>query len=972
MADGYFSLVLHAHLPYVRHADRADRLEERWVYEAMLESYIPLMLMCEKLLADGIPYRLTLAVSPTLLSMLDDGLIQSRFYAHLAKSVELAGREIKRTENQPQEQRLAKMYLERFREIASYCRRVDYQLVRALQRLQDSGCVELITCAATHAFLPLVETEEAIRAQINIGIDTHERILGRRPEGIWLPECGYTPGLDRLLVEAGLRYFFVDSHTIQHATPEPRRGLYAPLLTPHGAAAFARDEAASRQVWSSFDGYPGDYDYREYYRDIGFDRDIEYIHPYIHPTGLRVHTGLKYHRITGPDSYKEWYQPERAKEKAAEHAGHFLHQREQQVEEASSWLDRKPLIVATYDAELFGHWWYEGPQFLDFLLRKTACDSTRIQLVTPSDYLDLYQENDRARLPMSSWGRNGYAEVWLNEHNGWIYRHLHQAEREMIEVTSAHVRKMAVGDAEQPALLNRALRQAARELLLAQSSDWAFIMDGQTVVEYAVRRVHDHLVRFRELADMLRQGQPDEAKIAAYEAAYPLFPALSERYYLPAAAHRVNVSQQLVAVGMEPRSNARVLMLSWEFPPDVIGGLGKAVYDLARHLVRLGQEVHVLTAASGSRVGKDIVEGIHVHRVRPYLALEKEDFLHWVFQLNLAMVDEAQHLYRNGLRPNVIHAHDWLVGWAGMELRERWSRPLVTTVHATEHGRNQGIHTVLQQRIHECEELLVHRSDRVIVCSQYMREEVQRLFAASGEKLHLIYNGVELPDEPSEAWCDKARVWRQELCQGSGPLLFFVGRLVREKGCHVLLEALPELVGEFPGLTLVIAGKGPMRGELEQLSERLGIAQHVRFLGFVEDWQRNMLFRIADIAVFPSLYEPFGIVALEAMSYGTPLVVADTGGLREIVRHQENGMTIYAGDVQSLVNQVRWLLHQPQMRAHMATVAKEDVRRTYNWAHLAQQTAQLYSFESKGATVCAAQPCASNPAEDTLDAGFPV
>jgi 1,4-alpha-glucan branching enzyme len=242
----------------------------------------------------------------------------------------------------------------------------------------------------------------------------------------------------------------------------------------------------------------------------------------------------------------------------------------------------------------------------------------------------------------------------------------------------------------------------------------------------------------------------------------------------------------------------------------------------------------------------------------------------------------------------------------------------------------------------------------VIVCSQYMQEEVQRLFGVPDEKLHLIYNGVEMPDEPTDEERDRMEKWRGELCPGGGPLLFFVGRLVREKGCHLLLEAIPRLVGEFPGVTLAVAGKGPMREELEQLALRLGIAHHVRFLGFVEDSLRNTLFRIADAAVFPSLYEPFGIVALEAMSYGTPLVVADTGGLREIVRHQENGMTMYAGDVQSLVNQLRRLLNQPEWRRQMATVAQEDVRRMYNWAYLAQQTVDLYRMQ-RGATAMAAQ-----------------
>jgi 1,4-alpha-glucan branching enzyme len=934
---GYLSLVLHAHLPYVRHRDRDDYLEERWVYEAMLESYIPLLLTFEKLAADGIDFRLTLAISPPLLSMLADPLIQGRFKAHLAKTIELALKEGKRTANKPEEYRVARMYLERFREMAAACSRWNYNLIPPLRRLQESGQVELITCAATHAFLPFVETEEAIRAQINVGMDTHERLLGKRPTGIWLPECGYTPGLDRLLREAGIHYFFVDSHTVEHATPEPRRGLYAPLHTPYDVAAFPRDRECSHQVWSSIEGYPGDCDYREYYRDIGFDLEMDYIAPYIHPSGIRVHTGLKYHRITGKDVPKEIYNPDAAREKAAIHAGNFLFNRERQVEYAAGWLDRKPLVVATYDAELFGHWWYEGPQFLDFLLRKAVCDSQVLQLVTPAEYLNDYAENDRARLPMSSWGRNGYGEVWLNERNEWIYRHLHQAERELIEAVQT-------GDLHDP-LQYRSLQQAARELMLAQSSDWAFIMDNQTMVDYAVRRTHDHLVRFRDIIQRVRCGTSEEAHVASLERDWTIFPELDLSYYLPKQAHRVNMSHNFVAAGQAEVPQQRVLMLSWEFPPGVVGGLSKAVYDLSRHLVSQNVEVHVLTGFAHGAPNREVVEGIHVYRLKTYQPNDQADFLDWVFQLNLAMLDELAQMIHSGLQVDVIHAHDWLVGLAAMEARKRLQVPLLTTIHATEHGRNQGIHTPLQQRIHEWERELTAASDHVIVCSRYMKEEVVRLFHLPWEKVQVIPNGMEpqLPCTEEE----RARIsgLREELGLGSGKIVFFVGRMVREKGVQLLLEGAPDILRHHPDVTFVLAGRGPMLDELRGQAERLGIAERTRFLGFVDDARRNALFRLADVAVFPSLYEPFGIVALEAMAFGTPLLVADTGGLREIVRHGENGATMYTGDVQSLVNQLRWLLENPDVSAAMAARARQEIIEEYNWDYLANNTISAYGSQ---------------------------
>ncbi|MFY0545310.1 1,4-alpha-glucan branching protein domain-containing protein [Brevibacillus sp. H7] len=935
MQKGYLSLVLHAHLPYVRHEDRDDYLEERWVYEAMLEAYIPLLLVFERLKLDGIDFRITLAVSPTLLSMLADPLIQNRFKTHLAKTVELAGKEVKRTAGKPQEHRVARMYLDRLREIASYLSRLNGNLVPALRHLQEGGHVELITCAATHAFLPLVETEEAIRAQLLVGMDTHERILGQRPLGIWLPECAYTPGLDRLLKDCGLRYFFVDSHTFEHATPEPRRGLYAPLFTPYDVAAFARDAESCRQVWSSAEGYPGDFDYREYYRDIGFDLEETYISPYIHPSGIRVHTGLKYHRITGKDVPKEIYNPDRAREKAAIHAGHFMFNRERQVERAADWLDRKPLVVATYDAELFGHWWYEGPQFLDFLLRKVTGDSEVLKLITPSEYLAEFEQNDRARLPMSSWGRNGYAEVWLNERNDWIYRHLHQAERELIEAVE-------ILDTADDPLEKRALRQAARELMLAQSSDWAFIMDNQTMVDYAVRRTHDHLVRFRDILIRFEAGSLEENFISALERAYPIFPDLDLAYYLPKRAHRVNLSRNLVAAGQAEFPQLRVLMLSWEFPPQVVGGLSKAVYDLSRHLVRQNVEVHVLTGYAHGAPEREVVEGIHVYRLCTYQPGNQTDFLDWVFQLNMAMLDELDHLMRLGFEPDVIHAHDWLVGFAAMEAKRRYQLPLATTIHALEHGRNQGIHTPLQQRIHQLEGDLIAMSDHVFVCSRYMADELRRLFGFPVERTLIVPNGMELPDWNTAEEEKNLRRLREQIGADSGRVVFFVGRMVREKGVQLLLEAAPHILQRHGDVTFVLAGRGPMLEELGRQAQELGIADRTRFLGFVDDERRNQLFRLADVAVFPSLYEPFGIVALEAMAFGTPLLVADTGGLREIVRHTENGATMYAGDVQSLINQLCWLLEHPEQCRSMAERARQEIEQYYNWAHLASQSITAY------------------------------
>lgn len=237
----------------------------------------------------------------------------------------------------------------------------------------------------------------AARAQIKVAVDFHTRIFGSGPKGMWLPECGYQSPYDEFLRECGVRYFFVDTHGINYASARPRYGVYAPLYCPSGVAAFGRDMESSKQVWSAKEGYPGDFDYREFYRDIGYDLDYDYIREHLKPNGERSQTGMKYHRITGPCDWKEPYVRSWAMEKASTHAGNFVFNRKKQVEYLSGIMDRKPIIVAPYDAELFGHWWFEGPEWLDFVLRKTACDQDVFATATPSDYLDEYPVNQVAR-----------------------------------------------------------------------------------------------------------------------------------------------------------------------------------------------------------------------------------------------------------------------------------------------------------------------------------------------------------------------------------------------------------------------------------------------------------------------------------------------------------------------------------------------------------------------------------------------
>jgi 1,4-alpha-glucan branching enzyme len=532
MAEGYLAVVLHAHLPFVRHPEHRYHLEEQWLYEAIAATYLPLLEVYRNLVRDGVHFRVTMSMTPPLVSMLRDDLLKTRAAAYLDRLVELGDRELHRTQQDPAIHRLARWYRDRFGRLKALYDELRGDIVGAYAQLQNDGFLELITCTATHGFLPVVADPTARRVQVQLAADHYREHFGVSPRGIWLAECGYVEGVDQLLADAGLRYFFVDHHGLANAHPRPPFVNFAPVYTRAGVAAFGRDVESSKQVWSSQEGYPGDGTYREFYRDIGFDLPLDYIGPFVHPDGIRVNTGYKYHRITGRVGLgdKELYDPDAARERAAVHAGNFLFNREKQVEHLARKMDRKPLVVSPYDAELYGHWWFEGPMWLDLLCRKAHYDQDHVKLVTPSEYLREYPVNAVVEPSPSSWGDGGYASFWIDGTNDWIYPHVHRAEARMAELAT---RFANLGDSEGDQLRRRALNQMARELLLVQSSDWAFILRTGTTVGYAAARVKAHLARFRKLDRMVTEGglEYGEPWVADVEQRDNIFPRVDFRAY---------------------------------------------------------------------------------------------------------------------------------------------------------------------------------------------------------------------------------------------------------------------------------------------------------------------------------------------------------------------------------------------------------------------------------------------------------
>lgn len=531
---GYLALVLHAHLPFIKHPEYPDFLEEDWFYEAMVETYLPLLNVFENLQAEGTDFRLTMSLTPPLCNMMSDPLLIERFRHYLNQRIELSSKEIERTRNTAFEA-VAKMYYDKFRRYQDlFENRYHGHILEGFKKFQDLGKLEIITCCATHGYLPLMVHKESVNAQIKTAATDYRSRFGRSPRGIWLAECAYNPGDDKFLREEGIRFFFTESHGVLHGTPRPKYGIYAPVYCPQtGVAAFARDMESAQQVWSAESGYPGDPRYREFYRDLGYDLDYDYIKPYLHSDGVRRNIAMKYYKITGkvPLNQKQPYNPHEAREVAAQHAGNFMFNRQKQIEYLSTLIDRKPLVVSMYDAELYGHWWYEGIEFLEFLFKKLYYDQTDIKLVTPSEYLAMYPVNQTVQPSMSSWGDKGYHDVWLNSGNDWIYRHLIKAAERMME--------MANRFPNADGLLRRALNQMARELMLMQSSDWAFLMTTGTAKEYSTKRTKDHINRFNELYEQVNGNRINEAYVYDLEQKDSIFQHMDYNVYASAAKDAV-------------------------------------------------------------------------------------------------------------------------------------------------------------------------------------------------------------------------------------------------------------------------------------------------------------------------------------------------------------------------------------------------------------------------------------------------
>jgi glycosyltransferase involved in cell wall biosynthesis len=406
----------------------------------------------------------------------------------------------------------------------------------------------------------------------------------------------------------------------------------------------------------------------------------------------------------------------------------------------------------------------------------------------------------------------------------------------------------------------------------------------------------------------------------------------------------------------------RIGMLSWEYPPRIVGGIARHVEELSGALVRRGHEVHVFTADHPDAGEHEVVGGVHVHRARGgEMSAPTTDFVPWVLHLGFALARMA--LQTQKLVPfDLFHAHDWLVVQAANLLKKSLDLPIVGTVHATEAGRNQGIHHALSRYIAQQEWFLTFESYQVVVCSSTMYHEVQGQFAVPDDKMHLVPNGIDA----SKFHFDFAerRAFRRRYALDFEKIILFVGRMVPEKGAQFLLEAAPRIIAKYPEAKFLIVGRGGFVDELKARAAALRLGHKCLFTGYVDDDTLVRLYRIADVFAAPSLYEPFGIVALEGMAAGVPVVASDAGGLWEIVEHDVTGITTYAGNVESLAWGILQVLTRPEHAASLVQNASARVERVFNWDRIAERTEAVYDRVLRDRSGSGPSPSASDATGD--------
>jgi 1,4-alpha-glucan branching enzyme len=519
------ALVLNAHTPFVRHPELSRSPEERWFFDAVSETYIPLLEVFDRLDKDHIPFKMGIVLSPILCHMLRDEHLLDRYLAHVDRQIKFGREELIRNADAEEYRNLARIFCEDMAAKRNFFTgRCSRDILSIFDYYQKKGRVEILATAATHAFLPFyTKFPEAIQAQLEVAISAYRGIFGRSPQGFWLPELGWSAGLDNYLRLYNFGYTIMETHGAVQGKPFAERGSFYPVKTPAGIFVLPRDYHARRDLEVP-GGFFQDPAYRNYYADAGYELPVDMVRPFLETRGIRTQTGYKYWAFGVGGEDKQLYDPRLALEKVRKHARSFLEARISRLNQAGALVQKQAVSLCAYNADHFGRFWYEGPQFIEALFREGALHQ-EVQFMNPAGYL--YKQNPASFQTVvpefSSWGVNGYAEMWLDASNDWMYRHSVRALERMIEIADRFP--------DDTGLKERALNQAAREILLVQSSDWAGMLYRQEHAEYARNQIEGSLRNFTTIYESLGSNYISTEWLTSLERRHNIFPAINYRIF---------------------------------------------------------------------------------------------------------------------------------------------------------------------------------------------------------------------------------------------------------------------------------------------------------------------------------------------------------------------------------------------------------------------------------------------------------
>ncbi|WP_169864847.1 glycosyltransferase [Sutcliffiella halmapala] len=872
-------LSLQAHFPVIHKDD--FHLEQQF-FERLSNIYLPILSHIRNHL---LKEPITMAFSPSFLEVLSNVRLMKRYYTYLQKKQALIENQWVQSQ-QIKEKAIFFFYRTKIKKLMEFFLECEGEFILILKDYINTG--RIVAVSSSGAYFPFIQSKEGLQLHVELSVNAFEKHLGFSPKGFWSPYGVYSITLDKLLSDKGIEYAYISEQIISGQSREVKD----PVVSPHGLLLIPHATNLIDLVIGE-KGYQTGDNYLDPFSDIAYERKWDELKNFTIWEDFRAPTGLKLRQKGKGSRTATWYDVETARECLDKHANHFMEQLEI--------VRNEEVLSINLSLYQLGNDWLEAPYFLQLIMNKVITRNS-FEWITPEHLITKKSSfSSLSSFSQKGWWSTINPKAYFSEKSQEMFRELVKMEQSLkIEV-------------------NGGKSECAKHWLMA--NDYALLKSSNQDV---VKRFYVYKDSF--YSDLKQPIMENNLTIFN-------FPINPDVFYSTNKTHNHLIREE------KKTGKQRILMLSWEYPPSVMGGLGKHVRELSKALSMEGYDVSVLTPSFIGAPSYERIDNTYVYRVKEFYQTN-DDFHHYVARFNLNMVELAIELHRQRSF-DIVHAHDWMVGLAARSIKEALSLPLITTIHALEIGRIQGNQmSQMQQKTYHQEKQLMMESDIIIVCSSYMEEVLHREYAFRKEKVHVIPNGVgEIPYE-------RANESIQRLLNkyDYNHLVLSLGRIVLEKGFDTFIQAAVIILESYPKCLFIIGGKGPLLVKFREQVANLGLENSIMFIGFLHEHEKAYLLHQCDMLVVPSHYEPFGIVALEGMIAAKPVIVSKTGGLASIVEEEHSGLLFESGVTKQLVSKIERLIENPEVGKRLGKNAKKIVKQKYSWEDVRRKTVAIYDM----------------------------